>query len=78
MLTVNDEIPRPVGTIKISRTGKSHIPEVIRTEIGNLREVPYYLDANIVLLTRSDANLEDILDGMEILKRDLKKRVKKR
>ena len=70
---------RPVGVLKISTQGKSHIPEVIRKEvglqIGVSGEIPYFLVANCVLLARRETSLKDMLTALDVLKEDLKLRV---
>lgn len=68
---------RPVGSFKTTETGKAHIPSIIRKELGlsGAGEIPFYLDANCVLLIRSGSSLEDVLNGLDVLKADLKLRV---
>ena len=70
---------RPVGSFKSTESGKAHIPSIIRRELGidGSGEIPFYLDANCVLLVRSDATFDDIISGLDILKADLKLRTKK-
>lgn len=70
---------RPIGYIKLSEEGKMHLPSIIRKEIGleGAGRIPFYLDANCVLLVRSDATLEDILSGLDVLKTDLELRTTK-
>lgn len=64
---------RPIGYIKSTETGKTHLPSIIRKEVGlkGAGKIPYYLDANCVLLVRKDATLKDILLGLDVLKADL-------
>jgi len=68
---------RPVGSFKATEAGKAHIPSIVRKELGiqGAGEIPFYLDANCVLLIRKEATLEDVIEGLEILKNDLKLRV---
>jgi len=65
---------RPVGEIAIhDERGYAYLPKIIREEIGieGKGRVPFYIDANCVLIVRKDANLEEILEGLEILRRDI-------
>jgi bifunctional DNA-binding transcriptional regulator/antitoxin component of YhaV-PrlF toxin-antitoxin module len=66
--------PRPVGKITIfDERGYAYLPKIIRKEVGadGKDEIPFFIDANCVLLVRKGAELEDVLEGIEILKRDL-------
>ena len=71
------ESVRPVGSFKTTESGKAHIPSIVRKELGikGAGEVPFYLDANCVLLVRSGSSLNDVLRGLDVLKADLKLRV---
>jgi len=69
--------PRPVGNIVIhDPRGYGYIPKIIRKEIGieGKGAIPFYIDANVVLLVRKDAGLKEILRGLDVLKDDLKLR----
>jgi hypothetical protein len=65
---------RPVGKIKITdQRGYAYLPKILRQEV-NCRgkdEIPFFINANCVLLVRKDADLEKILRGLEVLKKDL-------
>lgn len=66
--------PRPVGDINIhDDRGYSYIPQIVRKELGieGKGRVPFFLDANVVLLVRKGATKADILRGLEVLKLDL-------
>jgi bifunctional DNA-binding transcriptional regulator/antitoxin component of YhaV-PrlF toxin-antitoxin module len=66
--------PRPVGDINIhDKRGYSYIPQIVRKELGieGKGRVPFFLDANVVLLVRKGATKVDILRGLEVLKLDL-------
>ena len=66
--------PRPVGKITIfDKRGYAYLPKIIRKEINAIdeNEIPFFIDANCVLLVRKGADLKEILDGIEILKKDL-------
>jgi hypothetical protein len=79
---------RPVGVIKVTDPrGYGYLPKILRKEVGceGKGEIPFFIDANCVLLVRKDADLEEILKGLDVLKRDLmlrfereKRRLKKR
>jgi len=71
---------RPVGKVKIhDERGYAYLPKLLREEVGakGKDEIPFFIDANCVLLVRKGAKLEEILEGLEVLKKDLLLRVKK-
>ncbi len=67
---------RPIGYISISEEGKCHLPSIIRKEVGlkGSGKIPFYLNANCVLLIRLDATLEEVLAGLDVLREDIKLR----
>ncbi len=67
---------RPVGHLSTSKEGKSHIPSIIRSELGlkGPGQIPFFLDANCVLLIRLGATLDDVLAGLDVLREDIKLR----
>jgi len=70
---------RPVGSINIhDARGYGFIPQIVRNELGvnGKARIPFFLDANVVLLVRKDASRADVLKGIEILKEDLRLRWK--
>lgn len=70
---------RPIGKIVIhDPRGYAYIPKIVRKEVGieGKGKMPFYVDANVVLLVREDAKKEEIMKGLEILKEDLKLRWK--
>ena len=77
---MDEEKPiRPVGHINIyDDRGYAFLPQLVRKELGvkGKDKIPFFLDANIVLLVRKDVKRKDILKGLEILKEDLKLRWK--
>jgi len=65
---------RPVGEIVIhDKRGYAYLPKILREEIGvkGKDRIPFYIDANCVLMVRKEADLDEILAGLEILKKDL-------
>ena len=64
---------KPVGYLKTSKTSKSHIPEIIRretsTEPGG--RIPYLIDAHAVLLFNPEVSAEELIESLEVLKRDV-------
>jgi hypothetical protein len=71
---------RPIGYIKVTDPrGYAYLPKIIRKEVNcrGKEKIPFYIDANIVLLIRKDADLKAILKGLEILKKDLILRAEK-
>ena len=72
---------RPMGVIRIfDPRGYSYLPKIIREELGTegRDEVPFFINANCVLLVRKGADLREIIEGLEVLKRDLLLRAEKR
>lgn len=67
---------KPMGRLKISAAGKTHIPILIRKEIGR-RDIPYIVGSKTALLFDSTASVEDILKSIDILRADLLLRVQK-
>ena len=73
------ENKRPIGEIVIhDDRGYAYIPKIVRKEIGleGRGKIPFYVDANVVLLVRCSATREDIVKGLDILKEDLQLRWK--
>jgi hypothetical protein len=65
---------RPVGTIKITDPrGYAYLPKILRKEIRceGKDEIPFFINANCILLVRKDADIDKILKGLDILKKDL-------
>jgi len=74
------EEKRPIGEIVIhDERGYAYIPKIVRKEIGleGKGKIPFYIDANVVLLVREKATRDDIIKGQDILKEDLQLRWKK-
>ena len=70
-----------MGVIRIfDPRGYSYLPKIIREELGTegRDEVPFFIDANCVLLVRKEAKLTEIIEGLEVLKKDLLLRAEKR
>jgi len=67
---------KPVGTIKLTKTAKAHIPQLIRreTETQPGEEIPFVINAAIVLLYNPKLDLQQLLASLEVLKQDLKLR----
>ena len=76
---MGEKEPRPVGTINVhDPRGYSFIPQLVRKELGieGKDRIPFFLDANVVLLVRKGATRLEILAGLEVLREDLKLRWK--
>lgn len=69
---------KPVGYLKITKTSKSHIPELIRRETGTAPgdKIPFVINASTVLLYDPNMTLEQLLASIDVLKSDVKLRVK--
>ncbi len=68
------EEKRPIGEITVhDKRGYGYIPKIVRKEVGlkGIGKISYYLDANCVLLVRHGATKEEIMDGLDVLKRDI-------
>jgi bifunctional DNA-binding transcriptional regulator/antitoxin component of YhaV-PrlF toxin-antitoxin module len=69
--------PRPLGAIRlVDERGYAYIPRIVREELGvkGRGDIPFIVDANCVVLVRKDASLEDILEGLKIIMKDLELR----
>lgn len=68
---------KPVGYIKITKTCKSHIPELIRREtvVEPGGKIPFVINASTVLLYNPDLRLKELLASIDVLKRDVKLRI---
>ena len=65
----------PQGTLKPSKTGSTHLPKLIRKELGNVKEIPFVADAHTVILFNPGKTPEQILQSLDILKRDIELRI---
>ena len=77
---MDKEDARAVGHINIhDPRGYGFIPQIVRKELGieGKGKIPFFINANTVLLVRKGATQDDILRGLDILKEDLKLRWKK-
>jgi hypothetical protein len=70
---------KPVGTIKLTKASKAHIPKLIRreTETRLHGEIPFVTGSSIVLLYDPRLSLEELLERLKVLEQDLKLRVVK-
>ena len=59
-----------MGTIKPTETGNAHIPELIRKEIES-KQIPYIVNAHTAILYNPDVTVEEILESLDILRRDI-------
>jgi hypothetical protein len=67
---------KPVGTIKLTKENKAHIPKLIRRETDTApgEEIPYVINAATVLLYNRKLELNQLLASLDVLKEDLKLR----
>jgi hypothetical protein len=67
---------KPVGSIKLSKQGKAHIPQLIQKETNTQpgKEIPFVINASTVLLFDPDLNLEELLASIDVLREDVKLR----
>lgn len=68
---------KPQGTIKPTPGGTAHIPKSIRTELGNPKEIPFVADAHTVILFNPNKTPEEILQSLEVLRKDLSLRIER-
>lgn len=70
---------KPVGHLKTTKQGKTHLPNLIRREIGVEYggEIPYVINASAVLLYDSKLSMEELLASIDVLKQDVKLRKRK-
>lgn len=67
---------RPVGVLRANKDSKAHIHKVIIEECGS-HDIPYIINASTVLLYNPTLSLEALLASIDVLKSDVKLRVKK-
>jgi hypothetical protein len=70
-----------IGKISVyDKRGYAYLPRIIRNEIGLIGKgvIPFYVDANCVLLISEDATKFQILKGIKILKENLMVRWKEK
>ena len=74
-------MPQPHGIIKVYDTrGYAKFPSSILEELGiidGMGEIPYVSHSKCILLLNPSANLESIIEGLDVLKKVLKLRCKK-
>ena len=66
---------KPQGTLKPTKGGTAHIPNRIRMELGYPKEIPFVADAHTVLLFNPKSSVEDILESLKVLAKDIRLRV---
>ena len=81
MAEENDIKPQPQGTIKLyDGRGYAKFPSSILQDLGigekANEEIPYVSHPNCILLINPNANLRDIIEGLDVLKSVLKLRCK--
>jgi len=64
---------KPVGHIKTTKSGKSHIPEIIMRETETKRGegIPFLISAHSVLLYNPRLSAEELLASLEVIKKDI-------
>lgn len=68
---------RPAGVLKANKASKAHIHKVIIEECGG-HDIPYVLNASTVLLYNPTLSLDSLLASIDVLRRDVVLRVRKR
>ena len=64
------------GTMSI-RSGKAHIPKILKKEFGEGVEIGYILNSRTVLLCNPNLSPEMLLDSLEALKKHIEARMVK-
>jgi len=73
---INNLNIRPVGVLRANKANKAHIHKAIIEECGG-HAIPYVMNASTVLLYNPTLGLEALLASIDVLKEDVKLRVKK-
>jgi len=71
--------PKPVGRIRVhDERGYAYIPKLVRQEVGleGRGNIPYFIDAKVVLLVKGDATAKEIIESLEALKREIELRAR--
>lgn len=70
---------RPVGYIKITKTCKAHISELIRRETGvePCGKIPFVMSASTILLYNPTLSPEELLASIDVLRQNVKLRSQK-
>jgi len=66
--------PRPLGKIRVyDEKGYAYLPKSLREELGltGVGDIPYFIDANTVLLIRKGASKREVMEGIKLLMKDL-------
>jgi hypothetical protein len=75
---MTEEKIRPMGNLRIvDKRGYCYLPTILRKELaveGKGFDVPFYINANCVLLLRKGATVKNVLDGLDVLKKDIELR----
>ena len=63
-------VPRPHGSVKAWKDGHVFFPENLREEleIGEDTRIPYFINAETVLLTRREMSTEELIAELDALK----------
>jgi len=70
---------KPVGHIKTTKSGKSHIPQIIlrETETKRGKGIPYLINAHSVLPYNPRLSARELLASLEVIKKDILLREKR-
>lgn len=64
---------RPVGYLKLTRTSKTHISELIRreTSVGPGGKIPFVINASSVLLYDPKMSTKELVASLDVLRQDI-------
>jgi len=65
---------RPHDWLSPSPRGTTHLPDILRNEIGNPPMIPWIPDANLIVAYNPNITLEEFELGLEIMKMDVRLR----
>jgi hypothetical protein len=67
-----------MGNLRIvDKRGYCYLPTILRKELaveGKGFDIPFYINANCVLLVRKGATKDEVIKGLEVLKQDIELR----
>ena len=61
---------KPVGSIKVTKRGTAHIPEILRREL-DYKRIPFIINARTALLFKPDLSADEVVRSVRVLLNDL-------
>jgi hypothetical protein len=71
---------KPVGHLKLTKAGKSHIPRIVRRETDTEpgEKIPFVINARTVLLYDPKMSADELTASLDVMKQDIRLRKNKR